>query len=99
VDRQGLPPIPGLLDDRGLRDIDRLLDHVQLAHAPQPRFLVNEGGEQGVMFLHDVLRVPKPIVDETEGAVGTSRGDPAAPVVTADNDVLHAQDFHRVLDH
>jgi hypothetical protein len=99
VDGEALSPLPGLLDDRRLGDIDHLLDHVQLAQPVQPRFLVRQAVEQDVMLLHDILRVAKPVVDETEGAVGKSGGDPAAPVMAANDDVLHAQHVHRVLDH
>ena len=74
----------------------RLIDRKKPAH---PGLVARKSGQQDVVFLHDILRVPEPVVDQPEGAVGVRRGNAAASAVTADDDVFHAQHIHGVLDH
>ena len=75
-----------------------LSQHVQFAQPPQPGLARSERRELGVVTLTHVLNVPQPVVDQTEFLFTVRRSHAAAAIVPADDDVAHAQYFHRVLD-
>ena len=89
---------PRALDHRGLADVQDLFGDVELAEAVDLGILGRERVELDAMALADVADMAEPVVDEAEPAVLERRPDAAAAVMAADDDVLHPEHGHRVLD-
>ena len=98
MDDDFLAAAPGVLDDRRLADVERLLDHVEFAQridaAPQ-----RQGVEPLLVPVAHVLDVADPVVGKADAPVVERRGDAAAVRVADDDDVLDLQDIGGELDH
>ena len=98
VNLNALAPLQRVLHDGCLHDIRCLLQHVELAQPPVPLLFAWQRVELALMFRAHVLHVAKPVIDQAELVVAQRREDAAASVVTADDDVPHAQDIDRELN-
>ena len=92
------PRRPDVLDDRGLADVHRLLDHVELAESVEP-LLLGQRFELDRVLLAHVHHVAEPVVDQAVAGSLERRLDAAAAVVAADDYVLHPQHVDCVLEH
>jgi len=88
---------PGVVQDRRLADVAHLLHDIELAQAPQA--LLRVAMQQRMVLLLHVLHVAQPVVDEPHPRIIKRRAHPAAPVVPADDHVLHLEHVDRVLQH
>ncbi|MNH26129.1 hypothetical protein D3C79_861620 [compost metagenome] len=82
-----------------MADVGHLLGHVQLAQVVEALVLILDGFELFAVLEIDILDVAQPVVDEAQLLVLHRRLDAAATVVAADDDVLHLEHLHRVLQH
>ena len=94
VDLQRLAPCPGVLHNRRVANVARLLDDVELAE--QIELLGVRARLDGpLVLLLDVDDVAQPVVNQSEAAAVEGRLDAAAAVMAADDDVLDAQGLCR----
>ncbi len=73
--------------------------HVELHHAIEPGLLGGLGIHFGLVQAVHILDVAQPLVDQPQRLLRHRRLHAAATVVAADDDVLHMQVLHRVLQH
>ena len=99
VDRQRLPAAPRIADDGCLADVASLLDDVQLAESIEARRGIGFGVDGRSVTVLNVLHVAQPVVDQPERIAAVGRLDPAAAVMTADDDVLDPEHVDGVLQH
>jgi hypothetical protein len=97
VDEEFLPVVPGILDNRGLADVDDLLDDVEFAE-PVGALISRLRFEIDDMLVMDVLDMPEPVVDEAETPIGEGGGDAGAAVMANHKDVAHFQIVHGELE-
>jgi hypothetical protein len=99
MDREGLPPIPGIPDNRGLADIGHLLDDIEFAEASQPLPLPVLGIQKRKVFLKHVVDMTKPVVGQSDTVATKGGQDAAASVMSADDDMTDLEDIDGELDH
>jgi hypothetical protein len=99
VDGQGLPTMPGVLNDGSSRQCSDLFDHVEFAQAVYLLFRVDNCVQIGVVLNIGVLDFGKPIVDQTMALVRHGGFDTAAPVMAADDNVPDTEDIDSVFNH
>lgn len=97
MNHEGLAVVPGLLDEVGVADVADLGDDVELAEEVKAVGL-GEGVELALVLAVEFAEVLEPVVEETRRVGGSGRADPAAVVMTADDDVLDAEGFDGELD-
>lgn len=97
VDGQVCAAFPRVPDDGGVADVGDLFPDVQLAELVE---LVGMGhpGKFPFVEANDILDMSQPVVDEPMLMILQRRLDPAAAVVTTDDNVLHLEHIHRKLD-
>jgi len=98
VKRERLSSSPRVAHDRCLTDVDDLLDDVQFAEPIVPLGLAAALIEVRLMGALYFLHVTEPVVDESQLVVAQRRQHAAAAVMTADDDVRHAEHIHCELD-
>src|SRR5688572_28972844 len=97
VDVQLLAALPCVAHDGGLAHIGHLLDHVELAKPIVGLGLLRAVRDRVfVLFMH-VLHVAQPVVGEPEAAPMHGGVYAATAVMSADDDVFHAQQVDREL--
>ena len=99
MDRQALPPVPGVLHNAGVADVGHLLDHVQLAHTVDALFFSWQLGQHVTVFVIEVTNGAQPAVDQAELTVLHRGAHAAAAVVAGNEDVFDLEHVHCVLDH
>ena len=99
VHDDALAASPSVLHHRRLADVERLLEHVQLAQRLQSHRVVGHAVEPGAVLVANVLHVAQPVVGDTDAPVQQGRLDAAATVVANDDDVLHLQHVDGELHH
>ena len=88
-----------LLDGRRLDDVPALLDDVDLDETIVLCVLVGNGVELSLVQAVDVADVSEPRVQQTQVLGRHGRLDTAAPVVSADDNVLDLEVADRVVNH
>ena len=83
---------PVLLDRGGLDHVVALLVDVELHQPAVPLRWIGDRVELGPVEAVDVADLPQPAVEQPEVLRGHRRRDPAAAVVTADDDVFDVED-------
>jgi hypothetical protein len=95
VDMQSGATLPGILHDRAPAGIDGLLEYTKFTKTLDAG--VMRSGQSGAVFGGNVLKMAEPVVDQAEWTLLERRDNATAPVMAADNDVLHLQDVDGVL--
>lgn len=97
MDCQRLPPLPGIVDDGGLANIEDLFDDVKLTETVPTLVLFTEGGESRFMLLVHISNVPQPVIDQAEPVIPKGGANTPASIMATHNDVLDLQYIDRKL--
>jgi hypothetical protein len=93
-----LVPCPGVDNDTGSGDVDYLFDDVQFTETIEPKPSRGKCGQKFTMFVSHIMHVFQPYVAQANAAIIESRFNSSASQMAANNDVLHLQYVHCVLD-
>ena len=98
MNMQLLPGFPCIGNHDGIADIGDLLNDIELTEAILPFLGIVDGVEFFVVLAVDVANMIQPMVDETMTVRLHSGSDTTATIVAADNDMLHLQHLHGILN-
>ncbi len=91
MDGELLAAQPSVSDNGGFAHVHDLLNDIEFAQSIAPIFLLRKCFQELSVFVADVLDVPQPIVDEPKSLASQGGEDPAAAVVSHDEDVFDVQ--------
>jgi len=78
--------------------VDRLFHDVERTELIDPGLVVRGAGEKSGMTVGDILNMAKPVVNEPERACAPGGENAAAAVMSTDDQVLHPEHIHGVLN-
>lgn len=92
--RQLLTTFPSIARNRGVADVDHLLDNVQLTKPVGRVGITGQIRQTFLMFLSHVLQVTQPIVAQAKSVAPKSGPHAAAAIMSGDDDMANFQDIH-----
>ena len=97
--RDALASLPSIPQCDRERDLPDLFDDVEVAETVRTCGVIGECTENILMFLAKISNRMKPLIDESEAIAGHYRSHTAAPIVAADDHIVHSKHVYRVLQY
>lgn len=98
MDLEALTAVPGILDGGGTAQRFHLVHDIQFAELVRFRFWVGDRIESFMVPEVKIFDFREPIIDQAVVCAGHGGLDPAATVVSANDDMFDLQNLHRELN-
>jgi len=99
VDRDGLVSLPGVLNARGVTDIDNLFDDIELTERIESLPSIHNTAQIGTVLVVDISDVSYPVIGQAHSGVLKRSLNPRTAIVPHDNDMLDFKKINCKLNH